>query len=175
MEILIAIAHIVGAIIVSIIVGVIILFISSWEQQRNKKAALDELSVRLGVPKADLEDEGKLEEYGPQIVRISLERFSDELFRNRLSDFCGSLTVVWGWLGYIIQVLILLAVAWYTFTESFDVAVYAWLINFVVILFFIVGVLFSLLCKLLTGRYPGQAKAARKSLVNFVNLQNYSK
>ena len=175
MEILIAIGHIVGAVFVSIIIGMVILFISSWEQERNLKAAMEELSVRLGVPIVDLEDDENIEKYTPKIIQISLDRFSDELFKNRLSDLCGFIRTAWDLLGNIVQVLILRAVAWYSFTDTLDIAVYAWLINVIIVVFLVVSVLFALLCKLLTGRYPGQAKAARKFLANCVNSQNNSK
>ncbi|BBA33289.1 uncharacterized protein sS8_1329 [Methylocaldum marinum] len=169
MDILIAIGHIAGAVIVSIILGLIILFISSWELERNKKRATGELALKLGIPVADLEDEEKIEQLAPKIIEISMEKFSDELFKNRISDFLGIIRTAWNCLSNILQVILIIAVCWYTFTDDLGNAVYAWLINAIVIFFFVVGVVFALICKILTWRYPGQAKEARKSLVNYHN------
>jgi len=169
MDILIAIGHIAGSIISSIILGMIILFISSWELERNKKIAIGELALKLGVPIADLEDEDKVKELAPGIIKILMEKFSDELFKNRISDFLGILRTAWNWLSNILQAILIIAVCWYTFTDDLGNAVYAWLINVIVVFFFVVGVVFAIICKILTGRYPGQAKEARKWLVNYHN------
>ena len=169
MDILIAIGHIAGAVIVSIILGLAILFISSWELERNKKGATGELALKLGIPVVDLEDEEKVEQLAPKIIEISMEKYSDELFKNRISDFLGIIRTAWNWLSNILQVILIITVCWYTFTDDLGNAVYAWLINAIIIFFFVVGVVFALMCKILTGRYPGQAKEARKSLVNYHN------
>ena len=169
MDILIAIGHIAGAVIASIILGLVILFISSWELERNKKIATGELALKLGISVSDLEDEDKIEQLVPKIIEISMEKFSDELFKNRISDFLGIIRTAWNWLSNILQVILIIAVCWYTLTDDLGNAVYAWLINAIVIFFFIVGVVFALICKILTGRYPGQAKEARKSLVSYHN------
>jgi hypothetical protein len=157
MEILIAIAHIIGSIVALFIFGFVVLLIAGWERGRIQKQVAEEASVALGVTVEDLDSE----ELAPKILKLSAEKFSTELLRNRISDFCGLIRTIWGWLGNIIQVLVLLAVVWYTITESTENAVYAWFVLGIAIVFWLVSVIFSLACKLLTGRYPGQAKEAR--------------
>jgi hypothetical protein len=164
MEILIAIAHILGSIIALSIFGFVVLLIAGWEQSRIQKEVSEEASVTLGVTVEDLDSE----ELAPKILKLSAEKFSTELFRNRISDFCGLIRTMWGWLGNIIQVLVLLAVVWYTVTDSAENAVYAWFVLGIAIVFWLVSVIFSLACKLLTGRYPGQAKEARKATTEWV-------
>jgi len=169
MDILIAIGHISGALIVSMILGLIILFISSWELEKNKKRDKKEFALKLGIPVADLEDEEKIEQFEPKVIEILMEKFSDELFKNRISDFLGIILKASHWLSNILQVVLFIAVCWYTFTDDLGNAVFAWLINAIIILFFVAGVVFALFCKILTGRYPGQAKKARESLLNYHN------
>ena len=163
MEILIAIAHILGSIIALFIFGFVVLLIAAWEADRIQKQVAAEASVALGVKVEDLDSEA----LAPKVLQLSAEKFSTELFRNRISDFCGLIQTIWGWLGNLIQVLVLLAVVWYTI-DSTENAVYAWFVVGIAIVFWLTSVIFSLTCKLLTGRYPGQAKEARKVAAEWV-------
>ena len=114
MEILIAIAHILGSIIALFIFSFVVLLIGSWETDKIQKQVADEASVTLGVKVEDLD----IEMLAPKLLKLSAEKFSTELFRNRVSDFCGLIRIICDWLGNIIQVLVLLAVIWYTVTDS---------------------------------------------------------
>ncbi|MDD5321039.1 MAG: hypothetical protein PHD43_10585 [Methylococcales bacterium] len=167
MEILIAIAHILGSIIAVIVFGFLVMLVAAWESERNQKRVLEETSVSLGVKVKDLNNE----ELAPKILQLSSERFSSELLRNRLSDFCGLIRTIWGWLGSLSQVLVLVAVIWYTITDSSENAVYAWFVVGMSISFWVVSVVFSLICKLFTGRYPGEAKQARKVAADWLKNQ----
>ena len=164
MEILIAIAHILGSIIALLIFGFVALLLAAWEADRIQKQVAAEASVALGVKVEDLDSEA----LAPKVLQLSAEKFSTELFRNRISDFCGLIQTMWGWLGNLTQVLVLLGVVWYTITDSTENAVYAWFIVGLAIVFWLASVIFSLTCKLLTGRYPGQAKGARKVAAEWV-------
>ncbi|WP_460155931.1 hypothetical protein [Pseudomonas sp. S2_H10] len=164
---LIAILHIVGAVLGTIAFGVIVLFISSWEINRNKRAFLQDLAITLGVAVEDLSDEN----LSPRIVALTSERYSNDRFSNRLSDLCGVVRAAWDWLGWLLQVGTFVGVVWFTFTESLTNAVNAWSIVAIGVFFWIAGVLFSQACRLLTGRYPGQAKKARKGMADFLNAR----
>jgi hypothetical protein len=159
METLIAIAHILGSIVAVLVFGFVVLLIAGWESARNQKQILEETAVALGIRVEDLDSE----EFAPKILQMSSEKFSTELFKNRISDFCGLIQTMWGWVGNIIQISVLLAVIWYTYTDSTENAVYAWFVAGIAIIFFLASFIFSLICKLLTGRYPNQAKEARKA------------
>lgn len=164
MDILIAIAHILGSIITLLVFGFVVLLIGGWETGKIQKQAAEEASVTLGVSVNDLDKE----ENAPKLLKLSSEKFSSELFKNRISDFFGLIRTAWGWLSNIVQAVVLIAVIWYTFTDSTDNAVYAWFILGISVFSWLVSVIFSLTCKLLTGRYPGQAKAARKASAEWV-------
>lgn len=168
MEILIAIAHILGSIIALLIFGFVVVLIAGWEQNKIQKQVSEETSVTLGVTVEELDSE----ELAPKILKLSSEKFSSELFRNRISDLCGLIRTMWGWLGNIIQVIVLLSVIWFTITDSTENAIYAWSVLGIAIVFWLVSVSFSLVCKLLTGRYPGQAKAARKVAAEWVKTHS---
>lgn len=156
--------HIVGAIIVLLAFGIGILMLSGWERERNQKVALQEASLALGIAVTDLDNV----EHQEKIVQFAAARFSSELFRNRLSDLCGWIQIGWGWLSNLIQAGVLLGVIWYTFTGDLSNGVHAWWVVAVAFFFWISSVLFALACKLLTGRFPGQARQARKLLAEAV-------
>ncbi|MFZ6046765.1 hypothetical protein ACFW0H_11630 [Pseudomonas sp. CR3202] len=164
---LIAIVHIVGAMLATVTFGVIVLLISSWELERNKKAELQDLATKLGVAVEDLADE----KLASRVVELTCERFSNDRLSNRLSDLCGLLRTAWDWLGSLFQIGILLGVVWFTVTDSLTNAIYAWWIVAIGLFFWIAGVLFALAYRLLTGRYPGQAKQARKAMAEFLSTR----
>ena len=164
MSALIAIGHIVGAIIVLVAFGMGILILSGWEIERNQKSALQEASLVLGIAIGDLDNA----EHHEKIVQFAASRFSSELFRNRLSDLCGWIQTGWGWLGNFLQAVVLLGVIWYTVTNDLSNSVHAWWVVAVAFFFWIFSVLCAFACKLLTGRFPGQARQARKLLAEAV-------
>jgi hypothetical protein len=84
MELLIAIGHIGGSILalLVLVLGFITILIASWETDRNRKQALEETAIKLGVAVDDLDNQ----ELTPKLLQLSSERFSSELLRNRLSD-----------------------------------------------------------------------------------------
>ena len=164
MDIVVAIAHILGSIVALLLFGYVVLLIGSWESGQIQKQVAEDASLALGISVEDLDKE----ENARKILSLSASKFSSELFKNRLSDFCGTIRTVWGWLSNIIQAIVLIAVLWYTVTDSTKNAVYAWSLLGISIFAWLTSVIFSLICKLLTGRYPGQAKAARKVAAEWV-------
>lgn len=168
MDVLIAVAHIAGSLLVGLVVGISVFLFATWMGDRIQKQELEEAASKLGVTVADMNNE----EVVPKLIQLSSERFSSELLRNRLSDFCSVIQVVWKWLGTLTQAAVLVGVIWYTFTESKEIAVYAWFLVGIGLFFSISQMLFWFLCRLLTGRYPGQAKGARKALAEFLNARS---
>ena len=168
MDLLFAVGHIAGSLVVGLVVGISVFVFATWMGDRIQKQELEEAASKLGVTVADLNNE----EVVPKLIRLSSERFSSELLRNRLSDLCSVIQVVWKWLGTLTQAAVLVAVIWYTFTESTKIAVYAWFLVGIGLFFSISQMLFWFLCRLLTGRYPGQAKGARKALAEFLNARS---
>jgi hypothetical protein len=156
---LIATAHIIGAVVAVFVFGFVVLAIAAWEQERNRKAAVQEVSIALGISPDEIDNP----EHAERIIRFSSDRFSSELFRNRLSDLFGLVSTAWGWLGTTLQVAVICGVIWYSLSDS-QVAIYAWWVLAIAVFFWVASVLFALLCKLITGRYPGQARQARKML-----------
>jgi hypothetical protein len=163
MTALIAMGHIAGALIVLVALSAGVLALAVWEHERNGKASLEEMSLALGIPVGELENA----EHQSKVIQFSAARFSSELLRNRLSDLCGWVQTAWGWLGTLLQVGVLLGVIWYTFTDDLSNSVHAWWIVAIAFFFWISSAFFALICKLLTGRFPGQARQARKMLAKF--------
>lgn len=165
MDILVAIGHIAGALLTMLVLSIVVVIVSAWEIRRNQRQALEDASIALGVAVEDLESD----EFTPKVVQLSASRYSRELLRNRLSDFCGVLRAAWGWMGLLVQAGIVIAVAWDTFTGNPATAVNAWWIIAVALFFWLASVIFSLVCRLLTGRFPGEARQSRKSLTMFMS------
>ena len=165
MDTLIAILHIGGAVIAAVVFGTALFFIGTWLQGRSTERNLEEASVSLGVRVSELEDPALL----PKLIQYSSSRFSSELFRNRISDLLGTLTTIWNWMGLILEIALLLWITWITFSQSLENAIYAWSIVGIALFFSLISAVAILLCKILTGRYPGQARQARKSLANAIN------
>ena len=167
MSVLIAIGHILGAIIVLSTFGIGILMLAAWETERNQKSAIQEACLALGITVDEIDDA----EHQEKIVQFVAARFSSELFRNRFSDLCGWIQTGWIWLSILIQACVLLGVIWVTVTGDLSNSVHAWWVLAVWFFFWISSVLFALACKLLTGRFPGQAKQGRKILAEEVEKQ----
>jgi len=164
MDVLIAIAHILGSFIAMNIINAVILKSMFWKTKHDERAWGEEVSIALSIPLDKLEDDDNLY----KIVEYAGSKFSPELFRNRLSDLVGSLQVGWLWIGIILQYGLIIAVAWYTITDSSKDAIYAWWVIAIAFIFWISSFLLEITCKLLTGRIPGQAKQARKKMTEFL-------
>lgn len=171
MDVLVAVGHIGGSIIAVVALEIGLLLFGGWETQRNQRKALENAALALGVTVEELDKE----EFRPRLIEFSSARHSTELLRNRVSDLCGALRTVWGWLGSLLQIAILVGVVWYTLTDSLGTAIYAWWIVAVRLFVWLSGAAFSLICKFLTGRYPGEAKQARKALAQFIRDQRATK
>lgn len=160
-----AILHVVGALVATFAFSLLVLLIVGWEQERTQKRRRQEVSIALGVPIASLENDEALI---PQMIHYSSKRFSAELLRNRFSDLCGFVLTSWTWLSSLLQVGIVIWVGWLIYTSGADNAVYMWFVLAVAIFSWLVSVACSLACLLLTGRYPGEARMARKGLAALI-------
>lgn len=156
-----ALLHVVGALGLTVAFGLLTIVIGAWEQERVLKRRTQEAAIALGVSVAAVENEPTLL---PDVMRYASQRSSDELLRNRVSDLCGLIRTGWGWLGSLLQAGIVAGVSWYMYTEGAESAVAMWAVLFVAIFFWLASVVFSFACVLLTGRYPGEAKLARKAI-----------
>lgn len=164
MDWLIALAHIVGAAIAVFGLSFLAVLLAAWETERVRQREMEQTAIKLSVAPNQLGNE----ELAPRLVQLASERFSDDLLTNRISDLCGIIRRGWGWLGLLLQIGTFIGVIWYTITEGSNNAVVAWFVVAIALFFWFCSVVFSFLCRLLTGRYPGQAKEARKLLAAFI-------
>lgn len=165
-----AIAHVGGAVLTLIGLGWLSIIADLWFSERRSKRLDEEVATTLGVAVEDLSNE----QVRPKVLEIASQRASSELLRNRLSDFCGiALSLLFG-IGFLSILAILIAVGWFTITDSKANAIYAWsAVGVAVALSFVVGGL-SFICLVLTGRFPYEANSARKHLawVNKTRLED---
>jgi hypothetical protein len=155
-----AIGHILGSMISVGIIGFGALMFIAWEGEQGRKRRLEEAAIHLGVVVEDLEKN----EVMPRFLKYAAEQYSSELLRNRISDFCGYIQIAWTWITSLLEVAILIGVAWVTFTQDKSSAVYAWAVVAIAFVSIAVNLVFSFSVSVLTGRYPGQAKHARKTI-----------
>lgn len=163
-DLLVAFAHIGGTVVVSLVLGFLFLAFGAWWGKKIQKAADEEASIALGVSVAQLNDEKLI----PRIIQLSSERFSRELLKNRISDLCGLVRTLWNGLGSLLSAGVLLAVIWYTIKDGLNNAAFAWTTIGISLFFSFVSVVFSLTCRLITGRFPGEASMARKNTAEFL-------
>lgn len=159
-----AVVHVVGALAASFALSMFWLWVGAWEQGRVQKRRLQDASITLGVPVASLENE----EHVARLLQYSSQRFSGDLLKNRLSDLCGLVRTAWGYFGSLLQLGVIGLVAWQMYEGGSGNAVYMWSILGIAIFFWLSSVVFSFACFLLTGRYPGEAKGARKAIATFI-------
>jgi len=157
---LIAIAHIAGSMAAVVVLGSFLNRIESWSHAINREQIFEEASTRLGISANELET-GELK---PELLQFFAERFSGESPGNRISDALGAVRTFWVLLGFLLQAVVLAAVAWYACSNSLKGAVHAWWIVAISLVFGIANFILARVCKLLTGRFPGQAGQARKGV-----------
>ena len=128
--------------------------------ERADQSQRRDMAQALGIPLVEFDDA----KHHAQVARLVNERFSSELLRNRLSDLCGLLLTGWWWTGAVIQLGIFITVCWLFFDEGSSVANTMWFVPGAAFLFLLMRHSAWLLCKLLTGRFPGEARARRMRL-----------
>lgn len=156
----VAVAHIVGALVALEILGIGFIQFADWTDTKGRTRALADIASALGIPLAGIEDPA----HSTSIVEHLRNRFDPALLDNRLSDLCGTLQVYWKWAGYLVQYGFLVLVMWQAMTYDKSVSVYAWLVLAIALAAWSFSLLFSWLCHVSTGRYPGQARRTLNKL-----------
>lgn len=167
MDYLIAIAHFVGSIVLSIAMGLGYLTIASWYEQKAQDGVVDEVAFHLGLKLDELEDT----KHTQDVVAFYSHKFTTESLKNRLSDFFELVQTCWEWIGFFSQLFFLGFIVWLVIRENLDDAVFAWVSIVISLFFFISSLVFSFVTKLCLGRYPGEAKKGRALLVDFIEHQ----
>jgi hypothetical protein len=135
-----------------------------WESDKNQKESVVEAMLALKIPP----DEAYSEESLQVIYRYISEKYSSEFIKNRFSDFCGSIRMVWDLIGALFRYAFIIILIWKAISED-NMQIFNALFAIVVALFFFIpSLIFSLFCKVLTGRYPGQARKSRSLVVDAI-------
>jgi len=156
MNTLIGIFHILGSSLAWLLIG----FLGALLLSRISTKIISEdeqiIANTLGVKVKELKNTD------PRVVEKAVnDRFSSDLFCNRLSDFFGSISTLIKFSGLLVQICVLGACLWETYQEGIESAVYFWLMPASSILIGFLSFSMFWLCRLLTGRYPGQSRAIR--------------
>lgn len=157
MDTLVAVLHVTGAALVTVIVSFAFHSAGQALNTRRVKDQLNEFALEMGIAVEAVDDPANL----AKLKKVATARFSSELFRNRLSDVIGLLMRGWAWFVLVVDVGVLLVVVYASVKAGASNAVYAWLTVAVELMGDLVSFAAYALCSLFTGRAPGQASAAR--------------
>jgi hypothetical protein len=164
MTTLLAIAHFAGVVVAYFLFGIVSALLGEWNAQRVSKKLVGEAAMSLGLTTDELDDAKN----NPQVERYLAQRSSSELLRNRFSDLAGLLLTIFYWICGIASLLVLLGVGYATVTDELANAVHVWWILPLNLVGWVIGLVWCFTCLLLTGRYPGEAKLARKGLLQAI-------
>lgn len=164
---LFAAAHIVGAFIALMAFGAGLMCLNAWEQEREKDRRVRDAALALRIPASEVESEV----HRGELLAYLASRYSSELFRNRLADFCGWIRAGWGVLGWVAQLATVGGVFWAMAENGAKNAVYLWAVLAVAVYFWLMSVGFSFVCMLLTGRFPHEPRTARRAVAAFIEHQ----
>lgn len=170
MEILIALAHIVGSFL-AVVIWHLLSF--SYLKKRQLKAFDDvreSIALKLGIGFSDLAQK----ENSKEVYDLMVERFSGELFRNRVADLFGSVNLIVGYASSICQLIVYLAVIWLLITGSHSEALYSWFSLLLAISYSFFAFFINSICKILTGREPGQPNHVRRNLQAYIRNKPFT-
>jgi hypothetical protein len=139
----------------------LLLMAGNWLNARSRKATLETMSLDLGLSFEQLDKYSNAQ----KVLDYGAARFTPELLRNRISDLWGVLWGAFNWLTIFVEAGVFVGVIWTMIQDEPKNVVYLWTILPIALISALLSQLSSSICKLVTGRYPGQARAARKDLV----------
>lgn len=163
-----AILHVAGALLAAFAFYLFTVWVASLEGEHLTKRRFQEGAMALGVTVEAIETDPSLI---PKLAHFSSEKYSGELFKNRLSDLCGVLRTGWGWFGSLVQTVVPVWVLWMMYEEGADSAMAMWSVPALSVFFWVANVVFSYTCHLVTGRFPGEAKAARNYVASLLRAR----
>ena len=160
MEILIAVVHIVGAILTIMVLAFLVSSFELFLSQKSHARVRREIALQLGIRVVELD----IEENAQQFLRTFADRISSELFRNRISDLIGSIVNALDILFSIVMALILIFTIYNLFDQGPGGAPIIWFALGVFLFWVLVMFAIKFVYFVLTGRHPSEAKTARKNL-----------
>lgn len=160
---LIATGHIVGALLLTIFIWVVSVEFEKWLVARMGSISPAQVAAELRVSVEDLES--------PDQIEILLRPYRNDLFVNRLSDFAFVLKEVWFWFGAVVTFWVVIFVLWNTAFGDRSSAVLAWAAPALTLFFLISLLIGDFVCRLLTGRNPGEAKQKRRVAAEYFKRQ----
>ena len=165
MSLLVFISHIVGVVVATWIVFCAQTVAIIWHFTRVDERNKAEITWKLGVSQREWEDNVETGVFDGKTRGFLSEKYSNELLSNRVSDFCGVLLKVCSNCVNVIEIIVFLVVLWQSISGKRDEIVMLWVVPVLAVVWWVVAVVFQLTCSVLTGRFPGEAKARREQLM----------
>ena len=157
-----ALLHIAGTLVTLFVLMVVSGAVSEWRSQQRSRDVMVKAAIHLDVPLQELET-GK---HDKDLARFLAERFDTDRISNRLSDLFRPLVIVVEGISYVSQLGVVGVAAWRVFTVDPAYGVHAWFAVGIALFFLIVVAIVVAVCKLVTGRAPGEAKHGRAIAVS---------
>ena len=166
MSLTVVILHIAGVVVVTGALFFTQAVMLIWHLERVAKRNEVEMAWKLGVSQREWDANVETGVLDGKIFEFLSQKYSNELFSNRVSDLCGVLLRVWTIGGNVIELVCFLGILWVSFSGNRDEIVTLWIVPVLCVVWWVVDVVFSLICSVLTGRLPSEAKAGRQQLMN---------
>lgn len=154
-----------GSFAVVVVLSWVYFILAHFEERHILANERKAFALDLGVAVEELDADENL----PALQKLLVARFSDERFGNRIADLFGVIRTLWNAVsGLAVYGMLALAV-WLTFSDGPTNAPAAWFAVGIWIVAIAGSAALSIVCKVLTGRWPGQPRAARKHLVAYMS------
>ena len=157
-----ALAHITGSVVFWLILDAFEMMFQDWVGQYLKKCRLRNWALDIGVSCEQLTQDNSL---NAAVNKYLQKTYASDVVSNKFSDFAAFVVSALYYLSLFVSAVYLCWVVGLIIFDGGKSAPLAWISLIFKLLFFIASVIFSFMCMLMTGRYPGEASAIRQSLM----------
>ncbi len=151
--------HVLGAIIGLIVLAVFTGWVHRMVNAGMESSGKAKASKLTGIPITDLENTDHKDTLNSYIIK----RSDPKLLANRISDLCGTLLSVFLLFSAFAQVFFIVLGTYFSIRQS-ELAPVAWAAVAMAVATWIISLMLTFLCRMLTGRAPGQARVMRRTL-----------
>jgi len=147
----------IGVLIAHTIVAILFFLFCQTISEKHAKTILTDLYVKLGRTEHEVEDSV----INPHLYAM----FSSEKINNRISDLVGAILKLFSTLvSWSLFLGIIGTIAYLAYNKKLEDGSYLWLFVAAQLTYYVIFIAAAFITKLLTNRFPGQAKSARASI-----------
>ncbi len=151
--------HVFGAILALAVLALFTGWVHQMVTAGMEASDKTKASKLTGIPIDDLENHSLKE----TLNSYNIQRSDPKLFANRISDLCGTLLSVFLLFSAFAQVIFIFLGAYFSVRHP-ELAPIAWASVATAVAAWIMSLVLTFLCRILSGRAPGQARVMRRTL-----------